>query len=67
MAGLSFRRLHVVASYPKDGKMSVNLLKGDSLIFAGNFGELALLAGLVWTDWSLKPGRQATKTSTGGG
>ena len=30
---------------------------GDALVFAGNFGELALLAGLVWTDWRLMPDR----------
>lgn len=26
---------------------------GDAVVFAGNFGELALLAGMVWTDWRL--------------
>lgn len=28
---------------------------GGALVFAGNLGELALLAGLVWTDWKLDP------------
>jgi hypothetical protein len=27
---------------------------GDALFFAGNLGELALLAGLIWTDWRLR-------------
>lgn len=28
---------------------------GEALVFAGNLGELLLLAGLVWTDWKLVP------------